>query len=84
MSTAPEFAKLLNNPSDGYKVGKTSRKSVEWKCPDCGHTQIRKVHSVTHNGLYCEMCNDGFSKPEKFMRSALLQLGLDFQNAKKI
>ncbi len=82
-STAPEFAKLLNNPSDGYKVGKTSRKSVEWKCPDCGHTQIRKVHSVTHNGLYCEMCNDGFSKPEKFMRSALLQLGLDFQMQKR-
>ncbi len=66
------------------RLVKTSRKSVEWKCPDCGHTQIRKVHSVTHNGLYCEMCNDGFSKPEKFMRSALLQLGLDFQNAKKI
>ena len=82
-TTAPEFAKYLNNPSDGYKVGKTSRKSVEWKCPDCGHIQTRKVHTVTHNGLYCEMCNDGFSKPEKFMRSVLLQLGINFQMQKK-
>jgi predicted RNA-binding Zn-ribbon protein involved in translation (DUF1610 family) len=82
-TTAPEFAKLLNNLSDGYRVGKTSRKSVEWKCPNCGHIQTRKVHSVTHNGLYCEMCNDGFSKPEKFMRSVLLQLGINFQMQKR-
>lgn len=82
-STAAEFAKLLNNPFDGYKVGKSSRKLVEWKCPNCGHIQKRKVNTVTHNGLYCEMCNDDFSKPEKFMRSFLLQLGVNFEMQKR-
>lgn len=82
-STAPEFAKLLSNPSDGYKVGKTTGKAVGWKCPDCGHVQTRKVHTVTHNGFYCEICIDGFSKPEKFIRSVLLQLGINFQMQKR-
>lgn len=82
-TTAPYYANYLNNPQDGYNVGKTSKTSVEWKCPNCGHTQFRTVHTVTHNGLCCEVCSDGFSKPEKFIRSVLMQLGINFEMQKK-
>ena len=77
--TDPDIAKYLNNPEDGYNVTCGSRRILEWKCPICGHIQSRKIHTIKANGFICEICNDGFSKPEKFMRSVLIQLGIDFE-----
>lgn len=79
----PEIAKLLTNPKDGYVLTKQSKKSASWTCPDCGHEQIRKVHTIVSSGFICEVCNDGFSYPEKFMRSVLMQLGIDFEMQKR-
>ena len=75
----PEIAKLLNNPSDGYKYHSTSDALLEWCCPICKHIQLRKLRTIFQNGFICELCTDGFSKPEKFMRSVLLQLNIDFE-----
>lgn len=82
-NTEPEIAKYLTNHEDGYRLTKQSKESVQWTCPDCGHIQIRKVHTIVSNGFICEMCNDGFSKPEKFMRSVLMQLNIDFEMQKR-
>ena len=76
--TKPEVAELLENKNDGYKLTRYSREIVNFKCPICGHIQSRMPKTVIENGLICEMCSDGFSKPEKFMRSVLIQLGIDF------
>lgn len=81
--TDPEIAKYLKNPEDGYKVTRGSRALLDWKCPCCGHIQARKVNTLRMNGFICEVCTDGFSKPEKFMRSVLLQLGVEFEMQKR-
>ena len=80
--THPNIANLLQYPNDGYDVISGSRKLLHWVCPDCGHIQKRKVHTLLSNGFICEVCGDGFSKPEKFIRSLLIQLGVNFETQK--
>lgn len=81
--TKPEIAELLVNYHDGHRLTRYSKESVEFKCPDCGHVQSRMPKTIISNGFICERCSDGFSKPEKFMRSVLIQLGIDFEMQSK-
>lgn len=81
--TDPDIAMYLKNKEDGYNITSGSNRFLEWVCPRCGHIQTRSVHTVKANGFICEMCTDGFSKPEKFMRSILIQLGIEFEMQKK-
>ena len=64
----------LNNisPDD---VAFQSNKSYYFKCPDCGHIKNIRVYNVVNCGLRCDICGDGNSYPNKFMREFLLQLG---------
>ena len=80
--THPHIARLLRYPNEGFKVSSISRKSLDWICPNCGHIQNRKVGTLLSNGFICEVCGDGFSKPEKFIRSLLIQLGVKFETQK--
>lgn len=79
LETKPEIASLLENREDGNRLTRYSREAVNFKCPICGHIQKRMPKTVIANGFICEMCTDGFSKPEKFMRSVLMQLGVNFE-----
>ncbi len=76
-TTAPEMAKLLVNPEDGYKHTKSSEHKVYFKCPDCGDISFKRISNVYHQGLCCQKCSDGISYPNKFVRSFLRQLPID-------
>ena len=73
-TTAPEIAKLLANPKDGYQYTKCSSEKVYFKCPDCGDISFRTISKVYKNGLKCQRCSDGISYPNKFARAFLNQL----------
>ena len=78
-STHPEIAKLLKNPEDGYCLTYGSGKIVDFVCPHCGnitHKSPNMVYSL--GGLGCQMCGDGVSYPNKFIRQLLCQLDVDF------
>ncbi len=81
--TKPKIAELLVNKEDGHKLTRYTRNVADFRCPVCGHIQSRMPKTVIANGFICEMCTDGFSKPEKFMRSVLIQLGIDFEMQRK-
>ena len=78
----PELIQYLNNDDDKYGERPRLKDVLEWKCPLCGHIQKRELRTVLYNGFKCEACSDGFSKPEKFMRSFLIQLGINFETQK--
>lgn len=83
-TTAPETAKLLANPEDGYKYKKQSNKRADFKCPICGNIIKDKIIcTIYHNGLFCPKCSDNIPYPEKFMYNLLNELGVDFEYQKK-
>lgn len=83
-TTAPETAKLLANPEDGYKYTRQSNKRTDFRCPVCGNIIKNKViSSIDSSGLSCPSCSDGISYPEKFMYNLLNQLNIDFVYQKK-
>ncbi len=73
-TTAPETAKLLVDPEDGYKYTKNSSEKVYFRCPDCGDISFKRISNVYHQGLCCQQCSDGISYPNKFIRAFLKQL----------
>ena len=80
-TTNPELAKLLANPNEGYINCVTSKKSVDWVCPDCGKLIKNKIiYNVYKSGkVYCPICHDGFSYPEKLMNAILSFYNIDYE-----
>ena len=56
----PEYAKMLANPEDGYRITRSSYERVDWICPTCG-TLIKgkTVPNVVQYGLTCPLCSMG-------------------------
>lgn len=51
-----------------------------FKCPCCGNEYYLQIQNVTKSGkVSCDICNDGFSYPNKFMANLLSQLNVDYQ-----
>lgn len=83
-STNPNIAKLLADPNDGYKYTQGSKRKVDWICPDCGTIIKNKtIKNIKNQGLFCPMCYDGFSYPNKFLYNILTQLKVNFVSEKK-
>ena len=79
-TTNPELARLLADPTDGYKYARCSQKSVDWKCPNC-HSLVKnkKIDVVARNNhVPCPFCGDGFSYPEKVMSNILTFLKVEY------
>lgn len=71
--------KMLENPNEGYMYTAFSNHRTNWKCPNCGHLiNNRKIADMTIYGLYCPVCSDGVSYPEKFVANMLKQLEINF------
>lgn len=81
-TTAPEVAKLLLNPEDGYKVTKCSDKYMDFLCPTCKNILNRAIKTVYTNGLCCPCCSERISYPERFLINFLKQLNEDFKTQK--
>ena len=77
-TTHPEFAKLLKNPEDGYKVSHGSDQKLMWICPNCGAELKKAVNNVVNKGLSCNNCSDNFSFPNRFMANLLDELKIDY------
>lgn len=80
-TTAPELARCLENPEDGYKYPKSSKERVNFICPNCGSLlKDRIIHHTYYNGgLKCPYCSDGMSIPNKFMSQILQFCGIDYK-----
>lgn len=80
--TAPEVAKMLVDPEDGYKHTRNSSEKAYFQCPDCGDVSFKRISNVYYQGLCCQKCSDGISYPNKFVRAFLNQLpicNLDYE-----
>lgn len=73
-TTAPQVAKLLTNPEDGYSVSKYSGQKKSFTCPLCGKIQDKFINNMTQRGFQCNYCGDGISYPNKFGRAFLDQV----------
>ena len=73
-TTSPEIFAVLANKEDGYKFTGCSNKRVDFKCPECGHVQNRKISSVAHRGFNCERCGSGISYPNRLGRAFFDQI----------
>ena len=49
-----------------------------FKCKSCGRVSNLRLAHVLSNYIQCPYCGDGISYPEKFMRSVLEQLDVDY------
>ena len=53
-TTNPDFAKLLEDPEDGYYHTIHSNAIVNFICPQCGKViEDKKIHDVYRSGLFC-------------------------------
>lgn len=74
----PDVAKLLKFKENASKYKAGTHKKDWFICPNCGTELYKEIKDVATNGLRCNKCSDGFSYPEKFMKSLLEQLEIDF------
>lgn len=77
-TTRPDVAQILKNKNDGYKYTSGSNKKVDFICPECGSISNKSIVSVSTRGLCCQVCADGISYPNKFIRQVLKQLKINF------
>lgn len=82
-TTDPEIAKLFENPEDAYKVTKSSAKTFNFKCPNCGHVKKDNTNHIGYFGFSCPNCSDGISYPNKFMAKLLTDLKIKFDREVK-
>ena len=83
LQTHPQFVKYFVNIEDAYKVSKSSNKSINFKCPECGYLKTMTMNHLYMHGIACPKCGDGISYPEKIMFSVLEQLKIKFMPRKK-
>lgn len=79
-TTNPELICLFKNTDDAYKHKKWSKQYTWFICPCCGNEYYLQIQNVTKAGkVSCDICNDGFSYPNKFMANLLSQLSIDYE-----
>lgn len=77
-SLRPDLVKYFKNESDSEKISLFSHKKVELKCPDCGYEKEMTMSKLTQKGFSCDICGDGVSFPNKFIRNMLIMLNIPF------
>ena len=79
-TTNPELVHLFKNKEDAYKYKKWSTQYTWYICPCCGNEYYLQIQNVTKAGkVPCDICNDGFSYPNKFMANLLSQLNIAYE-----
>lgn len=79
-TTNPELVHLFKNMEDAYKYKKWSTQYTWYICPCCGNEYYLQIQNVTKAGkVPCDICNDGFSYPNKFMANLLSQLNITYE-----
>ena len=78
ISTHPCIVDVFKNKDDACKYHKNSKDEIVTVCPCCGKEETYKVCNLAKSGFHCSICDDGISYPNKFMRSLLNQLEINF------
>lgn len=79
----PEVLKYLVNPEDAKKVNSVSDKAkLLCECPECGYRREMSTKQLSRHGFSCPHCSDYISYPNKFIRTMLKQLNIDFEPEK--
>lgn len=55
-----------------------SNKKIQIICPECKAKQPIKLCKLTERGFRCNKCSDGFSYPERLVRSVLKRLEINY------
>lgn len=76
-TTAPDVAKLLVDPLDGYKYTRGSHQKTYFKCPECGDISYKSFLQMSRYKFVCNKCSDSISYPNKFGRAFLSQLPIN-------
>jgi hypothetical protein len=77
-TTRPDVAKLLKDPSVGYRYTSGSNVKTDFVCDDCGYIMNKSITDICHDGFSCKRCSDYISYPNKFSREVLTQLNVDY------
>jgi len=77
-TTAKNTAELLKYPEKGYGLTKSSGKYEIFVCPNCNFERLYTIANVTKYGFCCQICGDGVSYPNKFVRSFLSQVDEEY------
>ena len=74
-TTNPYVASLFENEEETHLYTEWSGKSVNFKCPNCGHIRKKIISQVSRdNDVLCPICGDGYSYPNKFIYNCLFQI----------
>lgn len=74
----PDLIKYFINPEDANNYSFSSNKKLLLRCPDCGKEKKTAINDLSSCGFRCPNCSDGISIPEKYARSILNQLKVDY------
>lgn len=74
-TTNPYVASLFENKEETHLYTEWSGKSVNFKCPNCGHVRKKTISVASRdNDISCPICGDGYSYPNKFIYNCLYQI----------
>jgi predicted Zn-ribbon and HTH transcriptional regulator len=73
-----DLIKYFKNKDLAYDTALYSKKILDLICPKCNTPKKMAAYALTTNGFSCSACGDGVSLPEKFCRSMLNELKLQF------
>ena len=74
----PELMIYLKNKKDGKNLSPQSNKIIKLICPNCGTEKESSLNALVNKGFCCQICDDGISFPNKFMRQILLSINIPF------
>jgi hypothetical protein len=74
----PDLIKYLVNPEEAKSLTPVSGNRILCRCPECGTQKEMYVSNLARSGFYCEYCSDGITYPNKFVRTLLGQLQVDY------
>lgn len=77
--THPHILKYLKKESDSDIFSKGSNRYIDIICPVCKTEYKKKVCNFVNKNFHCHKCSSGISIPEKFCRSILNELHIDYE-----
>lgn len=74
----PNVIKYLVNKKDANIYTHGTIGKVLCECPLCKHRKYIEIHNLCINGFHCDICSDGISFPNKWIRKVLQYNNIDF------
>lgn len=79
----PDLLCYLDNPEDAKYYTEHSNKYIDCHCPKCFIPKSMLINNLSKHGFSCNVCSDGISYPNKFVRNVFDQLGYKYQIEQK-